>query len=267
VSTLVQISDTHFGTEQQPVVDAVVALVDGLSPDVIVLSGDITQRARAEQFRAAHRFAERLRTPRLLTVPGNHDIPLFDVFARVFRPYANYEECFGRDLEPYFESDSLLIQCVNTTRPRRHKDGEVSAGQIERVSARLQASKPSQLRIVVTHQPVHVIRPSDEKNLLHGHQAAVRAWSRAGADIVMGGHIHLPYVRPLSDRLKDLPRPIWSVQAGTTVSHRTRGDIPNSLNVLRYERRSAGCKVERWDYDAASQRFHVVEDHLLALDR
>jgi 3',5'-cyclic AMP phosphodiesterase CpdA len=266
VSTLVQISDTHFGTEQPAVVEAVVALVDSLRPNVVVLSGDITQRAHHNQFRAAHRFVERLSTPRLLTLPGNHDIPLFNLFARVFQPYANYEACFGKDLEPYFESDSLLIQCVNTTRPNRHKDGEVSAGQIERVSARLQAAKPHQLRIVVTHQPVHVIRPSDEKNLLHGHQAVVRAWSRAGADIVMGGHIHLPYVRPLSDRLNDLSRRIWSVQAGTAVSHRTRGNIPNSLNVLRYEQRSTGCKVERWDYDAASQRFHVVEDHTLALD-
>lgn len=265
MSTLVQISDTHFGTEQPAVVEAAVALVDSLRPDVIVLSGDITQRAHRDQFRAARRFVERLRT-RLLTIPGNHDIPLFNVFARAFQPYANYEECFGRDLEPYFESESLLIQCLNTTRPHRHKDGEVSAGQIERVSARLQAAKAQQLRIVVTHQPVHVIRPSDEKNLLHGHQAAVRAWSRAGADIVMGGHIHLPYVRPLSDRLNDLPRRIWSVQAGTAVSHRTRGNIPNSLNVLRYERRSGGCRVERWDHDATSRCFRVVEEHALALD-
>jgi 3',5'-cyclic AMP phosphodiesterase CpdA len=266
VSILVQISDTHFGTERVPVVEAVIAFVEVLRPDVVVLSGDITQRAHRGQFRAARRFTERLHTQRVLTIPGNHDIPLFNVFARAFHPYANYQESFGRDLEPAFESDSLMIECLNTTRPRRHKDGEVSAGQIERVSARLRTAKSDQLRIVVTHQPVHVIRPSDEKNLLHGHQAAVRTWSRAGADIVMGGHIHLPYVRPLSDRLNDLSRRIWSVQAGTAVSHRTRADIPNSLNVLRYERRSAGCKVERWDYDAVSQRFDVVEHHLLALD-
>jgi 3',5'-cyclic AMP phosphodiesterase CpdA len=265
VSTVVQISDTHFGTERPPVVEAVVELVGQLRPDVVVLSGDITQRARHEQFRAARQFITRLHAPRVLTIPGNHDIPLFDVFSRAFRPYGNYSACFGQELEPRYESDTLLIQCLNTTRPRHHKDGEVSAGQIERVCARLRAANSGQLRIVVTHQPVHVIRPSDEKNLLHGHQAAVRAWSRAGADIVMGGHIHLPYVRPLSDRLKDLPRPIWSVQAGTAVSHRVRGDIPNSLNVLRFSERSAGCTVARWDFDAAVQRFQVVEERLLQL--
>jgi 3',5'-cyclic AMP phosphodiesterase CpdA len=265
VSTLVQISDTHFGTERPLVVEALIALTDQLCPDVIVLSGDITQRARTEQFEAAHRFISRLRTQRMLAIPGNHDIPLFDVLARAFRPYANYAACFGKDLEPGFESDAFHIQCLNTTRPHRHKDGEVSAGQINRVSGRLQMAKPDQLRIVVTHQPVHVIREKDERNLLHGHQAAVRAWSRAGADIVMGGHIHLPYVRPLSDRLKDLPRAIWSVQAGTAVSHRVRGDIPNSLNVIRYSRRSEGCVVERRDYNASSQRFETVEEHHLAL--
>ncbi|HEU4602001.1 MAG TPA: metallophosphoesterase [Steroidobacteraceae bacterium] len=264
MSTLVQISDTHFGTEQPPVVDAAVELINRMSPDVVVLSGDITQRARIEQFRAAHRFIQRLQTNRVLVIPGNHDIPLFDVFSRAIRPYANYTECFGADLEPSFESDDLLIQCLNTTRPKRHKDGEVSAGQIERVSARLRSAMPNQLRIVVTHQPVHVIRPRDEKNLLHGHQAAVRAWSRAGADIIMGGHIHLPYVRPLSDRLKDLPRATWCVQAGTAVSCRVRGDIPNSLNVVTHERRS-DCTVERWDYDAASLQFQPVEKHQLQL--
>jgi 3',5'-cyclic AMP phosphodiesterase CpdA len=265
VSTIVQISDTHFGTEQAPIVEAVIALVHQLRPNVVILSGDITQRARSEQFQAAHRFMARLPCSHVLTIPGNHDIPLFDIVSRALRPYANYAACFGKELEPSFESDDLLIQCLNTTRPKRHKDGEVSAGQIERVSSRLHSAKPTQLRIVVTHQPVHVIRPKDEQNLLHGYQAAVRAWSRAGADIIMGGHIHLPYVRPLSERLKELPRAIWSVQAGTAVSSRVRGDIPNSLNVLKYERRSSGCTVERWDYDAASLEFQMVEDHHLHL--
>jgi 3',5'-cyclic AMP phosphodiesterase CpdA len=259
------VSDTHFGTEQAPIVEAAVQLISSLSPQVVVLSGDITQRAKPTQFRAARKFLDRLHTAHLLTIPGNHDIPLLDVFARALRPYSNYRTCFGNCLEPHFESDDLLIIGVNTTRPRRHKDGEVSAGQIENVSAKLRSAKPAQLRIVVTHQPVHVVRPKDNQNLLHGHQAAVRAWSNAGADIFMGGHIHLPYVRPMNERFKDLSRPAWCVQAGTAVSSRVRGDIPNSLNVIRYDRRSMGCVVERWDYAAASQRFHIVQTHALEL--
>jgi metallophosphoesterase superfamily enzyme len=246
-------------------VEAAVRLVDTLSPQAVILSGDITQRARPPQFRAAREFLDRLNTSHVLTIPGNHDIPLFDVFSRTLRPYANYRACFGNDLEPHFESDDFLIIGVNTTRPRRHKDGEVSAGQIDSVSARLRAAKPTQLRVVVTHQPVHVVRPKDVTNLLHGHQAAVRAWSNAGADLIMGGHIHLPYVRDLRERFADLSRPVWGVQAGTTVSSRVRGDIPNSLNVVNYYGHAAPCVVERWDYDAGSQRFHTVQSHSLAL--
>jgi len=119
VSVLLQISDTHFGTEQGVVVEAVVMLAHQQRPDVVVLSGDITQRARPAQFLAARAFVDRLGAP-LVAVPGNHDIPLFDLWARMRRPYARYSAEFGTDLEPVHRSPELLVVCVNTTRPWRH---------------------------------------------------------------------------------------------------------------------------------------------------
>ena len=208
MSVLLQISDTHFGTEQPAVVEALVDFTKRLAPDVILLSGDITQRARRAQFAAARAFVDALGAPRTLVIPGNHDIPLFNLAARIFHPYRNFIRAFGSDLEPQYSSPSMLLICVNTTRPSRHKDGEVSAEQIARVSERLRAAAHQQVRIVVTHQPVHVIREHDIQNLLHGHSAAVRAWSHAGADLILGGHIHLPYVRSLRSRI------IWSAPCG-----------------------------------------------------
>ncbi|MGH8189052.1 MAG: metallophosphoesterase family protein, partial [Steroidobacteraceae bacterium] len=234
---------------------------------VAVLSGDLTQRARRSQFAAARRFADELNAPRCLAIPGNHDIPLFNVVARALHPYANYERAFGTNLEPEFESPGLLIVCVNTTRPTRHKDGEVSSEQVERVARRLRVANREQLRVVVTHQPVHVVRASDIENLLHGHEAAVRAWCAAGADIIMGGHIHLPYVRELSGHLPGLPRKTWAVQAGTAVSSRIRANIPNSVNVIRHEAGDLACTVERWDYDAPAARFKCFEQQRLELER
>lgn len=266
MSTLLQVSDPHFGTDQEPVVNALVELAAQLAPEIVVLSGDVTQRARRAQFRAAREFVDRLNAP-TVTVPGNHDIPLFNVIARVFAPYGNYMQAFGTDLEPELESDAFLVVCTNTTRPRRHKDGEISREQIERVCERLQRAPREQLRIVVTHQPVLVIRPQDEQNLLHGYETAVRAWSDAGADIVMGGHIHLPYIRSIRDRFGDLPRRLWAVQAGTAVSWRIRGEIPNSVNVLRYVPGDPECSAERWDFDARSNAFRCINAELLALDR
>jgi 3',5'-cyclic AMP phosphodiesterase CpdA len=265
MSLLIQISDTHFGTEQPAVLAALCRLTQRLRPDIAVLSGDITQRARGSQFAAARRFTDRLGVPQLLVIPGNHDIPLFDVVARLLFPYRNYMRAFGTDLEPQLDCEGFLVLALNTTRAARHKDGEVSSTQIERVAAQLQRARPEQLRVVVTHQPVHVIRQVDLKNLLHGHEAAVRTWAAAGVDLIMGGHIHLPYVQPIRQVLPDLPRDVWAVQAGTAVSSRTRDGIPNSINVVRHVSGAGACTVERWDF-AAGEFARVASDQL-PLDR
>lgn len=265
---ILQISDPHFGTEQAHVVAALREFVLRQSPCLVILSGDITQRARRSQFSAAAGFVQQLSAAHVVAIPGNHDIPLFNPFARFLQPYANYERAFGSDLEPEFESERLLVLCLKTTRRFRHKDGEVSNAQIERVAARLRRARPEQLRVVVTHQPVHVIRDRDVANLLHNSERAVRVWSDAGIDLCLGGHIHLPYVRPLSERFSDLSRVVWAVQAGTAVSTRIRDGVSNSINLIRYPVPVPNtCHVERWDFAASTRSFEPVEVHDLHLDR
>lgn len=272
MTLLLQISDPHFGTERPAVVAALLHLIETLPPDLVVLSGDITQRARRSQFAAARAFVDTLGATPTLVVPGNHDIPLFNPLARLCYPYANHQRAFGANLEPSFDSPALLVLGVNTTRPWRHKNGEVSMAQIRRVSARLeaaQAEQPAQLRVVVTHQPVAVTRAQDEKNLLHGRERAVTRWARAGADLILGGHIHLPYVLPLHDTFAGLPRRMWAVQAGTALSSRTRGTIDNSVNLIRHDAAASGERrttVERWDYSETHGAFAMIARHELALD-
>jgi 3',5'-cyclic AMP phosphodiesterase CpdA len=249
---LLQISDTHFGTEQPLVVEALAAFTAQQRPDLVVLSGDITQRARRAQFQAARLFIERLGTP-FLAIPGNHDVPLFDVLARVAHPYGRYREAFGNELEPVHSSADLLVQCLNTTRWWRHTKGEISSEQIERVAARISAATPKQLCVVVVHQPVWVPDTGDAHNLVRRHAVAVQRWASAGADVVMGGHIHLPYVK----QLPDLPRRLWAVQAGTALSYRVRGGQANSVNLLRWGRDAppGRCVVEQWECPAAGPAF------------
>jgi len=252
MSILLQISDSHFGTEQAPVVEALEALARHQQPDLLVLSGDITQRARPAQFREARAFTDRLGVP-ALAIPGNHDIPLFDLLARLRRPYARYVAAFGDDLEPVHASPDLLVVCVNTTRAWRHKHGEVSALQVDRVGRLLARAGAAQLRVVAVHQPVAVTRPEDARNLLRGHAAALQRWAVAGADLVMGGHIHLPFVKALDG----LARPMWAVQAGTAVSSRVRAGAPNSVNLLRWgaDAPPGVCRIERWDFATGAQAF------------
>lgn len=266
MTALLQISDTHFGTEQTLVAEALLRLANELQPAVVILSGDITQRARRAQFEAAGNFMKRLSAPVFVAIPGNHDIPLFNVVARLFYPYAGFERVFGMNLEPEWRDRDVMILCVNTTRASRHKDGEISAKQILRVSKRLATATKQQLRVVVTHQPVHVLRGSEIHNRVHGHYEAIKAWSEAGADIIMGGHIHLPYVAPLHEHYTDLHRRCWVVQAGTAVSTRVRARHPNSVNIIT----RADAKTvfaERWDYNAERDQFHRVKAESLNLDR
>ena len=124
------------------------------------------------------------------------------------------------------------------------------------------------MRIVVTHQPVHAIRESDETNLLHGRERAVPAWAEAGADLVLAGHIHLPYVRPLSERYRGLAREIWMANAGTAVSSRTRSSIPNSVNVVAHRPRAKQrAYVERYDFVSAKRGFELVERYPIPVHR
>ena len=269
MTTLLQISDLHFGTEQPPVMQALLALARKKKPDVLVVSGDITQRATHEQFRLARAFCDRFGVVHMLSLPGNHDIPLFNLFARLVRPYAAYQQAFGPVLEPALIAPALCLVTVNTTRWWRHKNGEVSEAQIARVCAQLSRATPQQLRVVVVHQPVHVLRPQDEHDRLRGWQPAVKAWAAAGADIVMGGHIHLPYVCELSSTVSGLSRRLWCVQAGTAVSSRIRQEAPNSVNLLEFAPDANGlrCSVERWDYQKAWGRFVLAHTSVLNLQR
>lgn len=264
---LLQISDPHFGTEQPRVVQALAQLARKHAPGLVVLSGDITQRATRVQFGAARSFVERLAAPAVLTIPGNHDIPLFALGTRLFNPYGRYREAFGSALEPVFESTDCLAIAVNTTRWYRHEDGEVSDAQVGRVAQRLSQATSRQLRVVVVHQPLAVTKPQDQSNRLHGRDAAVARWAAAGADLVLGGHIHLPFVLPLHESFVDCPRALWAVQAGTALSTRVRSGAPNSVNLVRYDPRavSRDCVVERWDCDAGADRFERVAAHTLPL--
>ena len=264
MSVLLQISDTHFGTEVPQVVEALAALALQQRPNLVVLSGDITQRARPDQFSAAKSFVDRLGAP-VLAIPGNHDIALFNLWERLVCPYARYAKEFGADLEPVHSCPNLMVIGVNTTRAWRHKNGEVSAAQVHRVAQLLSAARPQQLRVVVVHQPVAVVQAEDQPDLLRGHAEATRVWSAAGADLVMGGHIHLPYTLVLPG----LARRLWAVQAGTAVSSRTRPGVPNSVNILRWGEASGergdpaqssfnagkSCLIEQWDFAGDVQTF------------
>ncbi|MCD0501703.1 metallophosphoesterase family protein [Bordetella petrii] len=268
MTRILHISDTHFGTEREPVVHALLALAAELQPELVLLGGDITQRARRGQFAAARRFVQALQRP-VLAVPGNHDIPLFNLAARLLNPYGAYRRALGANLEPVVETSTLLAIGVNSTHPRRHKNGQVSRAQVQRVAQRLRGAGPDVLRVVVLHHPVRAAVESDQSNLLLGRELAVPAWVDAGADLILGGHIHLPYILPVHGAAGTVPRQAWTMQAGTAVSHRVRAGITNSVNVIdhRIEQGRHQCSAQRWDYSGQAGEFQQVSVQTLDLQR
>ncbi len=246
MTVLLHLSDLHFGTECEHAMEAVVRLCDEQRPQLVITSGDITQRARPRQFDRAREFLDRLAAPTRLVIPGNHDIPLFNLYRRWQAPFAGWHRVFGPDLEPTYDAPGIWVTGVNTTRASRHKDGEVSGSQIRRVADALRASPPRSLRIVVTHHPLAVTTERDRTNVLHGAGAALREWSSAGADLLLGGHIHLPYSIALHEAGPGLGRRMWILQAGTAISRRIRPEAGHSLNIVRHHE-ATGWSLERWD--------------------
>ncbi len=249
MSVLLQVSDAHFGAEIPAVRDALRELALQERPDVVVWTGDLTQRARRDQFAAARAFADSLPGAQTVAMPGNHDIPLYNVVERLLRPYAGYRQAFGPELEPELEREDLLLLLVKTTRRWRHERGELSPAQVERVAQRLRRASPRQLRVVATHQPLHAADAGDRAHRLRGPADTLAVWAEAGMDLLLGGHTH----RPRCDRVDAGARAVWVVQAGTSISHRVRGGLPNSVNLLRHDTSAdAGashCSVEQWDFD------------------
>ncbi len=270
---LLHLSDPHFGTERPRVVEALLASVASIGYDVAVISGDLTQRALPAQFRRAARFLARLSalspaTP-VLVNPGNHDVPVLNPILRVTDPFGPFCKAVGADPEPFYEDDGLHIQVLNTTSRWRHKNGVVRPDQIARTVHALRNSLPGQLRVVVTHQPLAPGPGQDNSDLVRGHRRAALAWRDAGVDLVLGGHIHLPYV---TNACPDGGPPLWVIQAGTMVSQRVRHEAGNSFNLIRFgagtdPSQAPACRVERWDYIDDLSAFRRVATTPLTLGR
>lgn len=258
---IAQISDPHFGTEVGAVRDALLADLHAHPPDLLLLTGDITQRARRAQFAAARDFLDALPPTPRLCLPGNHDLPLFDVFTRFTRPYGRFRRFISAQREPVFEDARLAVLSVDATSPWRHKDGKVDAAQIEGIASRI-ARLPQPFRLVATHQPLASATVGDRRNVIHGAQQALPRWIGAGADLFLGGHIHLPYCLPVGT--PDGRRRAMLLQAGTCISHRTRQGVPNSYNIIVLEQDLAQRRMhmEQRDFDPTTGAFTPRHRHV-----
>lgn len=251
--TVVHVSDLHFGRIDPALVAPLRAAIDAAGADLIAISGDFTQRAKPKEFEAAREFLDGLKAPKLV-VPGNHDVPLWNVAARFFSPLSRYRRYISPDLEPEHEDEEMIAIGVNTARSLAWGEGRINARQVARLVDRLKGAPASLIRVIVTHHPFDLPPGVQESRLVGRARMAMAALARANADLFLSGHLHLSHTSQSAERYRIEGHSALIVQAGT-VSMRGRGEQP-SFNLIRIHRPEIG--IARMAWDGASARFVEV---------
>lgn len=262
MARIAHLSDIHFGANDRKIVDAATAWLEERRPDLVVISGDFTQRARIDQFHQASAWLNRLKTAGLktLVVPGNHDIPLYDLFRRFIRPLHRYERYISNVLCPWYEDREVAILGLNTARSLTIKDGRINHAQMDMLRKRFAAVPAEKTRILVTHHPLFAMPIGKGNELTEAvgqHDDAVKAACEAGVHLALAGHFHRTYAEAAQKMVAHSGGALV-IQAGTATSVRLRNAEPQSFNWLHVRRNNEmELQVIVWDGAAFRRASHV----------
>lgn len=252
--TLVHLSDLHFGRVDDALLAPLRELVARIAPDVVVVSGDLTQRAKSEEFEAARAYLDTLPAPQII-VPGNHDISLYNVFRRFVQPLERYRRHITDDLDPIHVDEEIAVLGMNTARSLTFKDGRVNQEQIAKMREEFAGLGPSIIRIVVTHHPFDLPQSANDDDLVDRAPMAMTAFAECGVDLLLAGHLHTSHADSTAERYPISEYAALVIQAGTATSTRGRGEV-NSFNVIRVD--SVRVEVDRYGWDVVSQSFSLM---------
>ena len=251
MSTIAHLSDIHFGRHDATVVAGLELFLAGRMPDLVVISGDLTQRARVGQYRLAGQFLDRLRANglKVLAVPGNHDVPLYDVLRRFVRPLRRYRTYIDDELCPYWENADLAVLGINTARSLTFKHGSISDEQMDRIRDTFGKSDTREkMRVLVTHHPLFAMPIGEGEELTRTAKRsdhALLAAAEAGVDLLLAGHFHRSFSKSARDLVENVG-PSLVVQAGTAASVRLRGGERQSFNWIAATPDGIELRVHSW---------------------
>lgn len=239
---IAHISDLHFGRHSDAIAEALLRSISDRQPHAIALSGDFTQRARTSEYVAARLFLDRLPQPKVL-VPGNHDVPLYNIFSRFLRPFTKYDFHFGSVGQPanFYSDEEIAILGVNTARRFTRKNGRVSADQMREIANVLGTLPASTFKILVTHHPLASPEGAPRLELAGRAVRAMTTVKNAGVHLLLSGHHH----RAVSGGNAELEAggSVLVLHAGTAISTRTRDGGGNSYNLLQISEASVSVHL------------------------
>jgi 3',5'-cyclic AMP phosphodiesterase CpdA len=245
---IVHISDLHFGTVVQELCDPLLDEIAVLQPRLVVISGDLTQRAKEWQFAEAAEFLKRISQPKLV-VPGNHDVPLWNVWNRFYKPLDRYKRYISADLEPEYQDDEIIVLSINTARSFVWKGGRISFDQMTRLENRLNSASPGLFKAVVMHHPIVPLERAPGLGIVGRAKKALEILEKGGVALIMAGHGHDDYIGKSTARYGSALSSILVAHAGTALSNRTRG-ARNSFNLLDVHGRAVELVSYAWDQEA-----------------
>ena len=244
-------SDLHFGRDRPELLEPLRQAVNELLPELIVISGDLTQRATDLQFAAAADFIRGLTSP-VIAIPGNHDIPLHNLFVRIFLPWRRYRRWIAADLEPRFSDDEIVVIGVNTVNRFAWQQGWFRSRAIRKICIGFAAERAPRTRVVVVHHPLEQMI-GENKRLMRNAGLGLKELSDCGTDLVLSGHLHSWHAGPFA--VVEGRRSALQVHAGTSLSNRLRGEI-NDFNLLEIS--SGQITVHRHAFSDTSAVFNAV---------
>ena len=259
--TLVHLSDLHFGRVDPRTLAPLLVAVAAAAPDLVIISGDFTQRARAQEFKDAARFLAQLPQPQLL-VPGNHDVPLYDLMRRWLAPLRRYRRYITDDLAPFYGDEEIAVLGINTARALTFKNGRINRAQLALITERFANCDARVAKIVVTHHPFDTPEQLPGSRPAHSvvgrAHLAITGLLQSRVDIILSGHLHRSHIGQTDQRYPTEGRSALLIQAGTATSTRQRGDA-NSFNIIRIARPEADVAFMVWDSERMIFRRACIE--------
>lgn len=237
--TLLHASDIHFGTPfDSGAFDAFRRLLGGISPDLIVLSGDFTQRAKVREYEAARDFLQSLPDVPVVVTPGNHDVPLYRVFERLFEPLKNYRSYISQELDTVTRIPGVTVVSLDSTAPHRAiVNGRITDTQLLFAARVFSESPEGDFRILVAHHNFIPAPDFEPQQFLPGYQLSLAAFSKMKVELILGGHLHRAFIGSSLDAFPqgEEALPMVIAHSGTTTSTRGRASERgrNSLNLIR----------------------------------